>query len=421
MKKQLFLIGIAAFLFFIFFSCSSEKKEYKNIISKNTISAYTEFIKGYSNSVFIDSIFARIINFNREEIRENNTIRDYREFLAVCGGYQWDNKALRIIGELYYKEVEAINTFPAYMIFLSDSIYTYTDTVEQQMQNLKLLRHPKLQRAESAKLILTTKFPGEVGKELEKTIRRAFTGIAISLGLTRICDSIEDSDFTLKINIIGRGLGTNYSNIGMRFTNAEISGNISITTSDNILERKSFKARMIGPYRINSIDKWGYMKEPKDAPFNSCLYVDNSVIPSMMEMLVKHFGYPTLIGTFNNLFDSWGLPSNYEEIIPKNNEKAFQSLMATLKNQTRSQFTSHTSEGVYKEFIKDASLIYLLGEMKDSRAIKDIMISCPRYTRNDESLKKAKLNAIQKITGDKFKDYNELERWWEEEKAKLNK
>ena len=376
MKKQSILIIILTLLLFVFYSCSTEKKEYEKIKSQYTLNTYTEYIKKYPKTVYIDSIWKSIINLNWKEGRKINTIEDYSEFLSVCGGYKWDNKALRIIGESYYKEVELINTFPAYMQFLLDSVYTYTDSVEQKLQNLKLFRHPKLQKAESIKLILTMQFPGEVGKDLEKIIRKEFTNIVIGTGLTRIGDSAEKCDVKIKMDITGHGLGSNYSDIGMRFTTAEISGNISIETSEIKLDRKPFKAKFLGPYRIYNIDKWGHMEKEEDAPFNTCLYEDNSVIPSMMEMIIKYFGYPTLIGTFNNIFESSGLPSNYYKIIPKNNEKAFQSLMATLKNQTNNLFTLHTPEGVYIEYIKDADLIYLLGEMKDSRAIKYIMNSC---------------------------------------------
>ena len=68
----------------LFFSinCFSQKGKWKNVLRKNTISEYKEFIEKYPESGYLDSAKFKIIELEFEKAKKNNTIESYREFIA---------------------------------------------------------------------------------------------------------------------------------------------------------------------------------------------------------------------------------------------------------------------------------------------------------------------------------------------------
>ncbi len=116
MNKKLIIPLFLCFLVFI--SCSSEKKDWKNAESENSITAYEDFLNRYSEGEFTDEARSRIETIYFEKAEAANTIEAFDDFLKRYSEGDFADKARFKIETLYFEKAEAANTIEAFDDFL---------------------------------------------------------------------------------------------------------------------------------------------------------------------------------------------------------------------------------------------------------------------------------------------------------------
>lgn len=148
MSKKLLMLVLLCF--FVFFSCSFEKKRWENAESENTIEAYEVYLKKYSEGKYVEKANAGIEELIWLSTLEDNSINGHESYLKKYPEGKYTNNAKAKIREMYFKAAELENTISAYEGFLkkySDS--EFADDARSRLNILKkeLSKWEKAQRA----------------------------------------------------------------------------------------------------------------------------------------------------------------------------------------------------------------------------------------------------------------------------------
>ena len=114
-KKILMLIILC---FFVFFSCSAEKKDWKNAESENTIAAYEAYLKTYPQGKYADSANAGIEELVWQSTLKDNTINGYEAYLKTYPQGKYADSANAGIEELVWQSTLKDNTINGYEAYL---------------------------------------------------------------------------------------------------------------------------------------------------------------------------------------------------------------------------------------------------------------------------------------------------------------
>jgi len=137
MNKKLLVSMLLCF--FVFFSCSTEKKGWEKAETANTITAYEEFLKLYPEGEFVDKAHSRIESIYFDEASAANTIASYEDFLKLYPEGEFADSAHSQIEAIYFDQAKAANSIEAYKDFLE--------------------RYPKGEFADSVRLLLEKIYP----------------------------------------------------------------------------------------------------------------------------------------------------------------------------------------------------------------------------------------------------------------------
>jgi hypothetical protein len=133
MNKKLLIPLFLCFLVFI--SCSSETKDWENTVSKNSITAYEDYLKLYPQGKFADEAKSRIETIYFEKAEAANTIRAYEEFLKRYSEGQSADSARSKIEAIYFEQAKSVNSIEAYEDFLER--YPEGNSADQARQMLE--------------------------------------------------------------------------------------------------------------------------------------------------------------------------------------------------------------------------------------------------------------------------------------------
>jgi hypothetical protein len=104
--------------FLVFISCSGEKKNWENAISKNSIAAYEDYLELYPQGKFADEAKLRIETIYFEKAEATNTIKTYEDFLKRYSEGQFADRARSKIEAIYFDQAKSVNSVEAYEDFL---------------------------------------------------------------------------------------------------------------------------------------------------------------------------------------------------------------------------------------------------------------------------------------------------------------
>jgi hypothetical protein len=133
---------VLLFYFFILFSCSAEKKDWKNAERLNTIEAYKAFLVKYPQGKFAGSANAIIEELIWQRTLEDSSLDGYELYLKLFPQGKFANKAKVNIEEKYFKSAESENTVSAYEQFLNK--YPQGEFADQA--RAKIDEFPKLEK-----------------------------------------------------------------------------------------------------------------------------------------------------------------------------------------------------------------------------------------------------------------------------------
>jgi outer membrane protein assembly factor BamD (BamD/ComL family) len=117
MNKKLIISLFLCLLVFI--SCSSENKDWENTVSKNSITAYEDYLKLYPQGKFADEAKSRIETIYFEKAEATNTISAYEDFLKRYSEGQLADEARSNIEAIYFDQAKSVNSVEAYEDFLN--------------------------------------------------------------------------------------------------------------------------------------------------------------------------------------------------------------------------------------------------------------------------------------------------------------
>jgi outer membrane protein assembly factor BamD (BamD/ComL family) len=150
MNKKLLVLVLSCF--FVFFSCSAEKKDWKNAESENTIEAYEAYLKTYPQGKFADKANAGIEELTWQSTLEDNSINSYEAYLKQYPQGKYTDKAKAKIEEMYFKAAESENTVSAYEKFLNK----YPQGELTDKAKAKIEEFPKLEKLYKETYIVAT-------------------------------------------------------------------------------------------------------------------------------------------------------------------------------------------------------------------------------------------------------------------------
>jgi len=136
MNKKLLMLVLLCF--FVFISCSSEKKRWENAESENNIAAYEVYLKQYPEGKYADNANARIEELIWQSTLEDNSINGHEAYLKQYPEGKYADSAKVKLKEMYYRAAESENTISAYEEFLkkhSDS--EFADDARSRLNILK--------------------------------------------------------------------------------------------------------------------------------------------------------------------------------------------------------------------------------------------------------------------------------------------
>lgn len=211
MSKKLLISVFLCFL--VCFSCSSEKKDWKNAASKHTITAFEDYLKLYPQGKFADEARLRIDSIYFEKAETTNTIEAYEKFLQRNSEGQYADRVRLKIEATYFGQAKTINSIEAYEDFLekypqgkiADEVKLRLDTLyfEQafSVNSVKayedfLEKYPEGKFAEQARQKLEEIFPSF---SKEKVLK--ITSLSSIVGTGEISFTKGSDPNTLKVTI----------------------------------------------------------------------------------------------------------------------------------------------------------------------------------------------------------------------------
>jgi len=395
-KKLLILVLL---FFFVFLSCSSEKKDWERAESENTIRSYYDFLERHLEGALADKARLKIKELYFEEAESIGTLRAYEDFLKRrCS--RWDpiaDKArLRIEEIKLFKEVQEVDNIPTYKAFLKDHPqHPRADKVRRRIEELYQDRHPAVKNTETIKITVKQSYSSDFSSS-ESISLRSFSEMAERVfggaGLKAVSADVGKADVILKIQAKGRALGAMYKdNIGVsssyRYTGASLSGTISLKVPGIPVIKKSFKGAIDPPYYFTERQWSDLYSIPAEAPFDDAILRSGSFLTKILEMLEDFYGFAALSRV-------------YERILREDKP-----------DKNRFYLPSHETR-----YIPRIAEVVALGEIKDKRAIELLIeaMDCSRGTQ---------LKALEKLRSLTGQDLGEEQRiwqnWWKENKHKF--
>lgn len=386
MKKKLFILIFLCF--FVFSSCSSEKKHWEKaelnntiedyeifldrhpsgelaeearlkieelyFLKAKTISEYKDFLKRYPQGAFTERAYLRIL----EKI---NTIQACEDFLKrYPQGTLADKVALKL-EELYFDRAQLTMTIPAYEDFLNRySQGSLADKTRLCIEKLYNERHPTFRNTRTVKI--TVKQSYGKAEDVSLPFEAVAQKLAKYAGLNLVGADDKDYDVTLKIQARGNARGAYYTRsfpyslAGYQYSGAFLSGMITLEIPGIRTYKKTFEAEIKPPSEIK-----GEFPTPSDAPFLDA-YLNSEFLVKILEMMGKFYG-PTCLCAALKEEDLSG-PHRYiqyrakEELI-KIGKPAVEPLIVSLKNKDKSVLWE---------------VIGALGEIKDRQAVEPLIV-----------------------------------------------
>ncbi len=410
------LVIFVLLMLFLFFSCSSEKGDWKKTEAAHTVQAYEGFLKKFPGSSQADEAKSRII-------------------------------------EIAFKTVQSINTISAYNGFLKKYPEApFAGEARIRIEKLYGQRHPDFRKARKIKIIADQSF----GKA--ENVRLSFVKVSRFFdyaGLQLIKPDSEDSAVLLNIYITGEAIGQSYRpRAGAEFytsylyTGAAVSGFLLLEYQDKSYFKRTFQGKKDPPgdFTIASKKASGtFLSSPSAAPFAEVLFGDRYanfeeiVIEVLREACGKYFLVTILLE--ENERNEYIRQVALEQI--KNMGKlSIDPFCAALKHW---DVSFRLNAALALEKIKEpGSVKYLiaalededsqvteyaaraLGEIRDRSAVKPLF-NClikmrkegpPEHIVRQTGLPPAEssvFEAISKITGQEL-TYPELMKWWKKNK-----
>ncbi|MFC2156673.1 HEAT repeat domain-containing protein, partial [Acidobacteriota bacterium] len=341
-----------------------------------------------------------------------------------------------------------------------------TKTAAERIQAFEQGIHPEWKSVKRVKIQLKLSYPE--GAELPFVF---WTGRILGrMGIEVLEGDVSNPDATLTINSTGKALGDSYGQIGTIYTGASVSGNISLDNHRGTIRRKVFEGRK-KPIDVIYVEKSEIKKERKDrtpgsAPFEEALLDKGSFAQRLLEILQESFGTRVLIYSLGVGTDAFRESAFSALIRLKDPQKS--SLLIdglTHKNPGVRRWSARVLGEVRERKAVDAliemierevysvrveaaralgrikdpkavealvrsldrgwgpnnyktSIIEALGNIGDNRAI-EVLLKILKKAQEDYSgyFTNAAANALQKITGQKFKgDYQAWADWREKKK-----
>lgn len=363
------LLVLAFLFFFVFFSCSPEKKDWKKAESENTIEAWEAFLERHPEGTLADEAKLRKEKISLEIAQSINTIPAYKEFLEKYPQGPMADKAQLKIEKLYNQ------------------------------------RRPAFRHTRTVKIVVDQSYgkAKNVNLHLEELAQR----LCRYAGLDEVGDNVKDYDVTLKIQAKGVAKGATYVGdfMGYFYTGASISVVILLKVSGIPAIKKTFKGEKEIPKTITSSSQ----KNPRDAPFGSAL-TNSGFHTKILEMMEDAYGPNFIIAAFLEEGD-WRVHDFLLDKLVKMGVPIVAPLIAVLKD---------------KRWRVRYNAVRALGKIKDSRAVEHLIAFLKdedeRDIHNIHNLRRFAVGVLKKITGKDFgKEQARWKKWWKENKEKLQK
>jgi len=143
--------------FFVFFSCSAEKKDWKNAESENTIAAYEAYLETYPQGKYADSAKAGIEELVWQSSLKENNINSYEAYLETYPQGKYADSAKAGIEELVWQsslKENNINSYEGYLKTYPQG--KYADSASKKINEIWLQAALNASK-ETKEVILTTK------------------------------------------------------------------------------------------------------------------------------------------------------------------------------------------------------------------------------------------------------------------------
>ena len=360
----------------LWFSCSSEKREWGKAKSQDTVPWYEHFLSANPKSVYGDSAKFGLERLAFRQASIHVTVQSYRDFL-------------RRYPDGYFK-VEA----------------------RSKLETLVNERHPSLRNVSSAKIIVEESYPNSsVSKE---KVNLPFETIASRLldchGIQVVSDDFKNPDAVLRIKSQGKPLSTMYAwqSVGYpnaMFPGASLSGTIALECPDGSNIVKEFKYTIEPPSKLSSPSRY---LSVNDAPFIGAFCgKPGGFQTTILEMFDEVFGYRCLINYLLRYY-------NRRETF------AYDIRSMLLKRGLDIVGPSILALQISGDSAMVRNSAYLLADSKDSRAVEPLIQALTAYRSKASTpgdVEDTIRFSLEQITGQRFgHDRLRWKKWWAKNK-----
>ena len=309
--------------------CATEKKDWQEAVSENTIESYQTFMEHHPESSFCDSanIAIRKITFERAQSK-------------------------LIMAQL-------INTIPAYKEFLKEHPNgTLSEKAQSGIQNLYSQRSLAFRHTKTIRIIVNQSFDKAKNKDFYSTLKELPQKLFERAGLKIIEGDENEADVIFRINSDWIAIGGYYTGdfSGYFYTGASVSGTISLHAAGIPPIIKSFKWRKDKPEKITSQGE----RDPSRAP-SLRAFRDSEYAKILLEMIGDAFG-PSIL--FATLFEDRQHRNLARIRIVEIGVPIVEPLIAVLQHETKNvKYTYNVKH----------TAIEALGKIKDPRVLEPLI------------------------------------------------
>lgn len=112
-------VAVIILSFLMFTACENSQNAYKIAKEQNTIEAYTEFAKQFSNSEYADSAMQKVYLIEFKNICFINNIESFEQFIIKYPSSNYTDSAKSKIYKISYENAKKEHSIKSYNIFLS--------------------------------------------------------------------------------------------------------------------------------------------------------------------------------------------------------------------------------------------------------------------------------------------------------------